>query len=192
MFVYPACLFPFSFFLSPWTLFPWPQQCTVWCQRGEWDLWRSNGRLPNFHSLLLCPSSCSWLLCTTLHFGNRLDFVYHLLLVWLVLDLLTTFRARKNPNMEMSFLFGLRFKSMYFPWVLIAFRILLGGFPLSEICGALIGHLYFFLVDVYPATHNGRRIITTPQFLRDMFPAPRAPGQTTGGGINWGRAYRLG
>jgi hypothetical protein len=70
----------------------------------------------------------------------------------------------------MTFLLGIGFQSMYFPWVLIGFRILLGGFPLAEICGAIIGHLYYFLAEIYPATHNGARILTTPQFLKDLFP----------------------
>jgi len=52
--------------------------------------------------------------------------------------------SRKNPEIPMSFFFGLRFKALYFPWVLIAFRVLLGGTPLSEIFGVLVGHLYFF------------------------------------------------
>eukprot|EP01127_Copromyxa_protea_P005747 TRINITY_DN15609_c0_g1_i1.p1 TRINITY_DN15609_c0_g1~~TRINITY_DN15609_c0_g1_i1.p1 ORF type:complete len:232 (-),score=42.95 TRINITY_DN15609_c0_g1_i1:38-733(-) len=100
--------------------------------------------------------------------------------------------ARKNPNVPMTFMFGLRFQSMYFPWVLIGFRILLGGFPLSEICGALVGHLYFFLVDVYPATNGGRRILFTPQFLKDLFPPTRVAAAAAGGaGINWGRGHRL-
>eukprot|EP01126_Amoeba_proteus_P027344 TRINITY_DN2713_c0_g1_i3.p1 TRINITY_DN2713_c0_g1~~TRINITY_DN2713_c0_g1_i3.p1 ORF type:complete len:231 (-),score=20.95 TRINITY_DN2713_c0_g1_i3:70-762(-) len=100
--------------------------------------------------------------------------------------------ARKNPNLDMTFFFGFRFKSMYFPWVLIGFQILLGGFPLSEILGALVGHLYFFLADVYPTTNGGQRIIFTPQFLLNLFPSPRAPGLGAVGGLNWGgRGHRL-
>lgn len=34
--------------------------------------------------------------------------------------------SRKNPEQQMSFLFGIRFKAFYFPWVLIAFTTLLG------------------------------------------------------------------
>lgn len=30
--------------------------------------------------------------------------------------------SRKNPDVEMSLMFGIRFKSIYFPWVLCAMR----------------------------------------------------------------------
>jgi len=104
--------------------------------------------------------------------------------------------SRKNPEIPMSFFFGLRFKALYFPWVLIAFRVLLGGLPLSEIFGVLVGHLYFFLVDIYPF-QGGRRLLVTPQFLKEWFPSPNARVQRPGEGVrqtgyNWGRGHQLG
>jgi len=104
--------------------------------------------------------------------------------------------SRKNPNIPMSFMFGLRFVSAYFPWVLIAFDMLLGqGLPIYQLLGVLVGHLYFFLVEIYP-NNGGRRILSTPQFLYDLFPpqvqvnnnrqeGPRQPG------YNWGAGHRL-
>ena len=40
--------------------------------------------------------------------------------------------SRKNPNLTMSFMFGIRFQSFYFPWVLVVFSILMGGLPIAE------------------------------------------------------------
>jgi hypothetical protein len=40
--------------------------------------------------------------------------------------------SRKNPNVTMSFMFGLRFQSFYFPWVLVGFNVLMGGMPIAE------------------------------------------------------------
>eukprot|EP01130_Rhizamoeba_saxonica_P019252 TRINITY_DN9900_c0_g1_i1.p1 TRINITY_DN9900_c0_g1~~TRINITY_DN9900_c0_g1_i1.p1 ORF type:complete len:233 (-),score=23.82 TRINITY_DN9900_c0_g1_i1:59-757(-) len=98
--------------------------------------------------------------------------------------------ARKNPDFTMTFFFGLKFKSAYFPWVLIGFRILMGGMPIAEIVGAFVGHLYFFLIDHYPA-QTGRRYLNTPQFLKKLFPPEQPinrPGQGPGQvGYNWGR-----
>jgi hypothetical protein len=61
------------------------------------------------------------------------------------------------------------FPSVYFPWVLIGFRLLVGESPIDEIIGVIIGHAYFFLSDVYPL-QSGRRYLNTPQFLKDFFP----------------------
>jgi len=81
--------------------------------------------------------------------------------------------SRKNPNMIMSFMFGIQFQSFYFPWVLVAFDILLGGFPLVEIVGIIVGHVYFFLDEIYPAT-SGVRLLKTPSFMYSLFPPERA------------------
>lgn len=61
------------------------------------------------------------------------------------------------------------FESIYFPWVLIGFRLLMGGSPIAELMGVLVGHIFYFLNDLYPL-QSGRRIIYTPQFLKDLFP----------------------
>lgn len=53
---------------------------------------------------------------------------------------------------------------MYFPWVLMGFNILMGGYPLLELVGVLAGHVYYFLMYVYPET-NGRRLIECPDIL---------------------------
>mmetsp|Transcript_3858 Transcript_3858/g.5391 ORF Transcript_3858/g.5391 Transcript_3858/m.5391 type:complete len:238 (+) Transcript_3858:60-773(+) len=104
--------------------------------------------------------------------------------------------SRKNPNVTMSFMFGLRFQSFYFPWVLVAFDVLMGGFPLPELVGILVGHVYFFLQDIYPAT-GGPRYLQTPQFLQNLFPAQTYQGnnnaqQPPNPQRQWGRGYTLG
>lgn len=58
----------------------------------------------------------------------------------------------------------IRFQALYFPWVLVAFDFLMGGFPLPEILGIFVGHIYFFLEYIYPTT-GGIRILKTPQIL---------------------------
>jgi hypothetical protein len=107
--------------------------------------------------------------------------------------------SRKNQDVIMSFIFGLRFKAVYFPWVLLTFNLLLGAPVLAEILGILVGHIYFFLQDVYPQHRGGRPLLTTPQFLLEYFPPPRtgfpAPGNVPPPrqpGYNWGRGQRLG
>jgi len=82
--------------------------------------------------------------------------------------------SRKNPDLEMSFMFGLRFKAVYLPWVLCGFKLLQGGMPISELIGILIGHVWYFLVDLYPL-QSGRQLLKTPAFLYNFFPSPFAP-----------------
>jgi len=104
--------------------------------------------------------------------------------------------SRKNPNVDMSFFFGLRFKSAYFPWVLMGFSLLMGGFPMAEIIGVIVGHIYFYLEDIYPLT-GGRRLLHTPQFLLNFFgqrPIQRGFEQNVPQqrGHNWGTGQALG
>jgi len=100
--------------------------------------------------------------------------------------------SRRVPQDQMvRFMFGITFKAMYLPWALVAFRVLMGGMPISELCGILVGHVYYFLTEVYP-DQGGRRLITTPQFLKEWFPAPGVrparPGEGAfQAGHNWGR-----
>jgi len=107
--------------------------------------------------------------------------------------------SRKNPNNQMNLMGMFNFESIYFPWVLIGFRLLMGGSPMAELMGVLVGHIFYFLNDLYPL-QSGRRIIFTPQFLKDLFPQAGNPGDggnvpraaNFGGGINWGQGRRLG
>jgi hypothetical protein len=85
-----------------------------------------------------------------------------------------TIRSRKLTDIPMSF-FMINFPSMYFPWVLIGFRLLVGETPIDEIIGVIIGHIYLFLADLYPM-QSGHQIISTPQFLKDLFPQQGARG----------------
>jgi len=104
--------------------------------------------------------------------------------------------SRKNPNINMSFMFGIQFQSFYFPWVLVAFNLLMGGRPIPELMGIIVGHIYFFLEDIYPNT-SGIRLIKTPKFLYNVFPPINAPSagsnqQPQTGNRTWGHGIPLG
>jgi hypothetical protein len=53
------------------------------------------------------------------------------------------------------FMFGITFKTVYFPWALVALTVLLGGSPVNQLCGIAAGHLYYFLEDIYPRQNGG-------------------------------------
>lgn len=79
-----------------------------------------------------------------------------------LLSAIIYFWSRKNPDLVMSFMFGLKFQAIYLPWVLCAFKVLQGGLPIEELFGIVIGHLYYFIADLYPL-QSGRRLLYTPQ-----------------------------
>jgi len=103
--------------------------------------------------------------------------------------------ARKNPDTVVSFMFGIQFKAIYLAWVMVCFRMLLGGSIIMEITGILIGHIYIYFKDIYPLT-GGRRFLETPQFMINLFPpahgtGPRAQPQQPRG-HQWGQGRALG
>jgi len=76
--------------------------------------------------------------------------------------------SRRNRNVTMS-LFGLfNFTAPYLPWVIIGFGFFLGQSPVYDLLGLAVGHIYYFLEDVYPAISN-RRLLKTPGFIKSLF-----------------------
>ncbi|ORY98819.1 derlin-1-like protein [Syncephalastrum racemosum] len=116
-------------------------------------------------------------------------------------------------DVPVSFMFGIRFKALYLPWVLVGYDYLTtGAMPMASLAGIGAAHLYYYLTTVYPS-QGGRRYLNTPSFLHSLFPTSRA-GFATGagfqaypgrpaqqqqqmftnpfGGHSWGRGQRLG
>jgi len=77
--------------------------------------------------------------------------------------------SRMHPDEEISFMFGIRMQSKYLPWALCAMNLLMGGMPVAQLAGIVVGHLYYFLEDIYPRT-SGRRLLFTPAFLYRWLP----------------------
>ncbi|CAG8509791.1 2193_t:CDS:2 [Cetraspora pellucida] len=105
-----------------------------------------------------------------------------------------------------TFLFGIRFKGAYFPWVLLAFELIQMQNIWPTAIGILSGHIYYYLMDLYPAA-GGPRLLNTPRWLYRYFP-PLSSGARTSFGTafsarnqntagegsthKWGRGRRLG
>ncbi|CAD2217521.1 Derlin-2/3 [Angomonas deanei] len=78
--------------------------------------------------------------------------------------------CKRNPTTNLG-MFGFDFKASLFPWVLVAVNVLLVGSDiLSNLLGIVAGHLYVFLKDVLPETHN-LRLLETPLWLQRYFVA---------------------
>lgn len=65
----------------------------------------------------------------------------------------------------MNFLGVFNFTAPFMPWVLLGFSLLLSGsLPTADIIGIAVGHLYYYLKDMYPVLY-GRDPLLTPTFL---------------------------
>lgn len=92
--------------------------------------------------------------------------------------------SRRNKNVTMSFLGLFTFTAPYLPWVILGFGklrscfdsetstyslyrdqgLMLGQNPIYDLLGLGVGHIYYFLEDVYPGV-SGRRLLKTPGFM---------------------------
>ncbi|ETO84951.1 hypothetical protein F444_01201 [Phytophthora nicotianae P1976] len=129
--------------------------------------------------------------------GRTADFVYMLLLGAVFMILVAPFVnihflgssltfmmvylwGRRNEHVRMSFLGLFPFTAPYLPWVLFSFSILLGNSATTDLIGIIVGHIYYFLEDVYPTIASIRgwktqRPLATPRFIRYLFdPRPVA------------------
>ena len=70
-----------------------------------------------------------------------------------------------NKDRVVSFWFGMVFKALYLPWILVAFNMILRGGGINELIGILVGHTYYFLAYQYSQDYNGYVLVRTPQFL---------------------------
>eukprot|EP01089_Gocevia_fonbrunei_P020217 TRINITY_DN7468_c0_g1_i1.p1 TRINITY_DN7468_c0_g1~~TRINITY_DN7468_c0_g1_i1.p1 ORF type:complete len:237 (+),score=20.93 TRINITY_DN7468_c0_g1_i1:147-857(+) len=79
--------------------------------------------------------------------------------------------SKRNRTTRMSFLGLFTFTAPYLPWVMLGFGILWGQSPLYDLLGLAVGHVYYFLEDVYPEiTH--RRLLKTPGIIKQFFDQP--------------------
>ena len=74
--------------------------------------------------------------------------------------------ARRNPLVRMNFFGLLTFQAPYLPWVLLGFSLLLGNSVSVDLLGMAVGHIYYFLEDVFPNQPGGKRLLETPAILK--------------------------
>jgi len=99
--------------------------------------------------------------------------------------------SKRNPTAPAN-IWGIPFKGIYMPFAYLALSVLMGNPYFDIIHGIVVGHIYYFLVDVVPLVY-GKDVLHTPQFFIDFFglgeyvpPAPAAPARAGGrpmGGI---------
>lgn len=77
--------------------------------------------------------------------------------------------SRRNPFVRMNFFGVLNFQAPYLPWVLLCCSMILGNTIWVDIIGMGVGHIYYFLEDVFPFQRNGYKFLKTPNFLKVLF-----------------------
>ncbi|XP_061657530.1 derlin-2 isoform X2 [Syngnathoides biaculeatus] len=102
--------------------------------------------------------------------------------------------SRRNPNVRMNFFGLLNFQAPFLPWVLMGFSLLLGNSIIIDLLGIAVGHVYFFLEDVFPNQPGGGRWLKTPSIIKMLFDTPDDEAnynplpEDRPGGFAWGEA----
>ncbi|CAG8598493.1 13870_t:CDS:2, partial [Ambispora leptoticha] len=115
------------------------------------------GRTADYFWLLFLAATALLLLSrfVSLHFlGSPLAFT--LVYIW----------SRRNPFIRLNFLGLFVFSAPFLPWVLLGFSLMLNNvFPVGDLMGIAVGHVYYFFEDVWPheRASGGRRLLKTPQ-----------------------------
>ena len=73
--------------------------------------------------------------------------------------------SKKEPDAQVS-IWGFLFRSANLPWVHLILQTLMGSDIVGLLQGIAIGHLYIFLVDTLPETHNIKCMETPGWFLK--------------------------
>ncbi|KAA0159098.1 hypothetical protein FNF31_05048 [Cafeteria roenbergensis] len=78
--------------------------------------------------------------------------------------------SKRNPHAGMALFGVVPFRGAWLPYVLIGMSLAFGHSLEMELLGIAVGHVYFYLADVWPAlaAHRGwswRRVIVTPRIL---------------------------
>lgn len=90
--------------------------------------------------------------------------------------------SKRHPTAPAS-IWGIQMKAIHLPFAYVILSVLMGGMYADLLHGIACGHLFYFLVDVFPLVY-GKDMLHTPQFLIDQlgigaYVAPAAP---AGGG----------
>jgi len=78
--------------------------------------------------------------------------------------------SRRHPETVLSFLGIFTFTAPYLPFVLLIFSLLIHtSLPKGDIIGIIVGHIFYFLEDVWPLEDSGARYLEPPSWWRNAF-----------------------
>ncbi|XP_031202354.1 derlin-3 isoform X3 [Mastomys coucha] len=156
-------LSPFQLYFNPHLVFRKFQCCRFrYCRMLEEGSFR--GRKADFVFMFLFGG----VLMTLLGFLGSLLFLGQALMAMLVYVW-----SRRSPHVRVNFFGLLNFKAPFLPWALMGFSLLLGNSVITDLLGIVVGHIYYFLEDVFPNQPGGKRLLLTPSFLKLLLDDPQ-------------------
>jgi Derlin-2/3 len=75
--------------------------------------------------------------------------------------------SRHFPTQQVSIMGLFNTQSFYLPFAFLAITVVLGGNPIPDIAGIVVGHLWWFLTELYPA-QGGQAFLATPEWLKTL------------------------
>jgi Derlin-2/3 len=84
-------------------------------------------------------------------------FIFTLIYIW----------SKSFPTERVSILGLFQVQAFYLPFAFAGITVIMGGSPIPDIVGIVVGHVFYYLMEIYPFQYN-RRLIQTPQFLRTL------------------------
>jgi Derlin-2/3 len=94
--------------------------------------------------------------------------------------------SRNFPNQQVSIMGLFTVQSFYLPFAFLGITVVMGGNPMLDIMGIVVGHLWWFLTELYPA-QGGQNFLATPDLLKQWVanlgigPPPRPTESTPAG-----------
>ena len=88
--------------------------------------------------------------------------------------------SKRHPTAPAS-IWGIQLKAIHLPFAYLALSVLMGGMYADLLHGIVVGHLFYFLVDVVPIVY-GKDMLHTPQFLIDQIGTGAYVAPAGGGG----------
>ncbi|KAG7372570.1 Der1-like family protein [Nitzschia inconspicua] len=85
------------------------------------------------------------------------NLIYYVLYIW----------SKRNPTAQAN-IWGFPMQGIYLPFAYLLMTVFMGNPYMPMLHGMVIGHIYYFMVDVIPAVY-GKDFIQTPRFLIDYF-----------------------
>lgn len=88
---------------------------------------------------------------------------------------LTYLWAKRNSSIRISFLGIFTFAAPFLPITLIAFNVIVHSvIPWADALGFVVGHLYYYLEDIYPRlpSSNSFHPLATPNWFKSFVSSP--------------------
>jgi Derlin-2/3 len=75
--------------------------------------------------------------------------------------------SRNFPTQQVSIMGLFTLQSFYLPFAFLGISVVLGKDPIPDICGIVVGHVYWFLTELYPA-QGGANYLSTPTWVKQF------------------------